>query len=86
MVRQMLRNGQITLPKEIVTFFHLKERDLLEIGFDTSGIHLRPLSQQEFSETEYTLLAKKLTALKYKETKRKRYKTSTGVTLHLNRL
>ena len=85
MIRQMLRNGQLTLPKEAVEFFHLKERDLVEVEFDRVGIHLKPLAIEEFSQNEYTKLAKKLDALKAR-TRGKVYATTAEVRQHLNRL
>lgn len=84
MIRQILRNGQVTLPKEAVEFFHLREKDLLEVEFDRSGIHLKPLTLQEFSEEEYDKLARKLNSLK--RTKGKVYRTTDEVRRHLDRL
>ena len=85
MIRQMLRNGQVTLPREAVEFFHLKERDLVEVEFDRSGIHLKPLAIEEFSRGEYAKLAKKLDALKAR-TRGKVYTTTTDARRHLDRL
>lgn len=85
MVRQMLRNGQVTLPKEAVKRFHLKAKDLLEVTVDRLGIHLRPLAIEEFSGEEYARLAKKLDALKRRGT-RKTYATTEAVRRHLDRL
>lgn len=81
----MLRNGQVTLPKEAVKRFHLKTKDLLEVTVDRLGIHLRPLAIEEFSGGEYTRLAKKLDALK-RRGGRKAYTTTEGVRRHLDRL
>ena len=85
MVRQMLRNGQVTLPKEAVKRFHLKAKDLLEVTVDRLGIHLRPLAIEEFSGGEYARLAKKLDSLKRRST-RKAYATTDAVRRHLDRL
>ena len=85
MVRQMLRNGQVTLPKEAVKQFHLKAKDLLEVTVDRLGIHLRPLAIEEFSGGEYARLAKKLDAMKRRGT-RKTYATTDAVRRHLDRL
>ena len=85
MVRQVLRNGQITLPKSAITFFHLKPKDLVDVRFDRFGIHLKPLAIEEFSEAEYAKLATKLTALKHR-TKGKGYATTTEARRHLDRL
>ena len=85
MIRQMLRNGQVTLPKEAVTRFHLKPRDLLEVTVDRVGIHLRPVAIEEFSGEEYARLAKKLDALK-RRSARKAYTTTDAVRRHLDRL
>jgi AbrB family looped-hinge helix DNA binding protein len=85
MIRQMLRNGQVTLPKEAVKRFHLKTKDLLEVTVDRLGIHLRPLAIEEFSGAEYARLAKKLDALKRRGA-RKAYATTEGVRQHLDRL
>jgi bifunctional DNA-binding transcriptional regulator/antitoxin component of YhaV-PrlF toxin-antitoxin module len=85
MVRQLLRNGQITLPKEAVKLFHLKAKDLLEVKVDRFGIHLKPLAIEEFSEAEYAKLAKKLDALKARS-RGKVYTTTDGVRRHLARL
>lgn len=85
MVRQVLRNGQVTLPKEAVEFFHLKPRDLLEVRFDRSGIHLKPLAIEEFSDAEYARLAKKLDALKARGRGRV-YTTTREARHHLRRL
>jgi AbrB family looped-hinge helix DNA binding protein len=85
MVRQMLRNGQVTLPKEAVKRFHLKAKDLLEVTVDRLGIHLRPLAIEEFSSEEYARLAKKLDALKRRGT-RKAYATTDAARRHLDRL
>ena len=85
MIRQMLRNGQVTLPKEAVDRFHLKPKDLVEVTVDQLGIHLRPLAIEEFSSGEYVRLAKKLDALK-RRTVRKSYATTDAVRRHLDRL
>lgn len=85
MIRQLLRNGQVTLPKEAVEFFHLKERDLVDVEFDRSGIHLKPLAVEEFSQTEYAKLAKKLDVLK-RRSKGKIFSTTAEVRRHLDRL
>ncbi len=85
MIRQVLRNGQVTLPKEAVKRFHLKPKDLLEVKVDRMGIHLRPVAIEEFSDAEYAHLAKKLDALK-RRTARKTYATTDGVRRHLDRL
>ena len=84
MIRQVLRNGQVTLPKEAVKFFHLKEQDLVEVEYDRSGIHLRPLAVEEFSQAEYSKLAKKLDSLR--RTKGRSYKTTGEARRHLDRL
>lgn len=84
MIRQVLRNGQITLPKEAVEFFHLKEQDLLEVEFDRSGIRLKPLALEEFSRAEYAKLARKLDLLK--RTKGKVYSSTAEARRHLDRL
>ena len=85
MIRQMLRNGQVTLPKEAVDFFHLKARDLVDVEFDRSGIHLKPLAVEEFSQAEYAKLAKKLDLLK-KRSKGRIYATTSEARRHLDRL
>ena len=85
MVRQVLRNGQVTLPKEAITFFHLKPRDLVEVEFDRKGIHLRPLAVEDFSQADYDKLARKLDALK-KRTKGTSYTATADVRRHLDRL
>lgn len=85
MVRQMLRNGQVTLPKEAVKRFHLKAKDLLEVTVDRLGIHLRPLAIEEFSSAEYVRLAKKLDTLKRRGA-RNTYATTDAVRRHLDRL
>lgn len=84
MVRHVLRNGQITLPKEVMTFFHFKPQDLVDVRFDRTGIHLKPLSVEEFSQAEYAKLARKLDALK-KRTKGKVYTTTEEARRHLDR-
>jgi len=73
MFRQLLRNGQVTLPKEAVELFHLEPGDPLDIQFDRKGIYIKPLTAEEFSDEEYALLAKKLNSLKH--TKGKVFKT-----------
>ncbi len=85
MVRHVLRNGQITLPKEAVTFFHLKPQDLVDVRFDRTGIHLKPLIVEGFSQAEYEKLAKTLDALK-KRTRGKVYTTTEEARRHLDRL
>ena len=85
MVRQVLRNGQITLPKEAVKFFHLKPQDLVEVRFDRTGIHLKPLSVEGFSPAEYDKLARKLDALK-KRAKGHVATTTEEARRHLDRL
>ena len=84
MIRQVLRNGQVTLPKEAVEYFHLKERDLVEVEFDRSGIHLKPIAIEEFSKEEYAKLAKKLDSLR--RGRGKVYKTTDEARRHLDRL
>ena len=85
MIRQVLRNGQITLPKDAVERFHLKANDLVEVRVDRFGIHLKPLAIEEFSDAEYETLAKKLDAMK-KRARGKIYSTTQGARDHLNRL
>ncbi len=85
MIRQVLRNGQVTLPKEAVERFHLKAKDLVEVRVDRFGIHLKPLAIEEFSDAEYAKLAKKLDALK-RRTKGETYTTTDAVRRHLDRL
>lgn len=85
MIRQVLRNGQVTLPKEAVAFFHLKERDLVEVDFDRSGIHLKPIAIEEFSPGEYAKLAKKLDAMK-RGLRGRVYATTDEARRHLDRL
>jgi len=81
MIRQVLRNGQITLPKEAVQFFHLKEKDLVEVEFDRSGIHLKPIAM---TPEEYEKLAQKLDSLK--KERGKIYRSSDEVRKHLDDL
>ncbi len=85
MIRQMLRNGQITLPKEAVKRFNLKTKDLVEVTIDRCGIYLKPLAIEEFSEAEYAKLAKKLDDLKAGR-KGKTYQTTEDARRHLGRL
>lgn len=85
MIRQVLRNGQITLPKAAVRFFHLKAKDLVDVQFDRAGIHLKPLAIEEFSRGEYAKLAKKLDALKGRA-KGKVVSTTAEAQRHLDRL
>ena len=85
MIRQMLRNGQITLPKEAVKRFNLKTKDLVEVTIDRCGIYLKPLAIEEFSEAEYAKLAKKLDDLKAGR-KGKTYQTTEDARRHLDRL
>lgn len=85
MIRQVLRNGQVTLPKEIVEFFHLREQDLVEVAFDRRGIHLKPLAIEEFSPVEYAKLAKALDVLKSRA-RGKVYPTTARARRHLDRL
>ena len=85
MVRQVLRNGQVTLPKEAVDFFHFKPKDFVDVRFDRLGIHLRPLTFEDFSQTDYDKLARKLDALK-KRTKGRVYTTTEDARGHLDRL
>ena len=85
MVRQVLRNGQVTLPKDAITFFHLKPKDLVDVQFDRFGIYLKPLAIEEFSQAEYATLAKKLTALK-RRTKGNASATTSEARRHLDRL
>lgn len=84
MIRQILRNGQVTLPKEAVKFFNLKEQDLLDIHFDRAGIHLKPLSTEELSSQEYAKLAKKLDSLQ--NSKGKVFSTTVQARDHLKKL
>lgn len=86
MVRQVLRNGQITLPREAVKFFHLKPKDLVDVEFDRKGIHLRPLAVEEFSQAEYDKLARKLDVLKKRAPKGKSYTTTVEARRHLDQL
>ena len=85
MVRHVLRNGQITLPKEAMTFFHLKPQDLVDVRFDRMEIHLKPLTTEEFSQADYDKLARKLDALK-RRAKGKTYATTEEARRHLDRL
>lgn len=86
MLRQILRNGQITLPKKALQELGLSEHDLLDIKYDSEGIHLRPLPVEEFSEDEYEKLAKKLDALKKKKAKGKVFNSTAEARRHLGRL
>lgn len=85
MIRQLLRNGQVTLPKDAVKFFHLKEKDPLEVHFDRSGIHLKPLAADDFTEEECKKLVKKLKSLEKRE-KTKIYHSTDEALKHLDRL
>ena len=85
MIRQVLRNGQVTLPKQAVELFHLKPKDLLDVQVDRFGIHLKPLAIEDFSSEEYAKLAKKLQALKGRS-KGTHYTTTDEVRRHLDRL
>ena len=84
MNRQVLRHGQITLPKEVIRFFNIKEHDLLEIKFDRSGIYLKPAVSENFSDQEYDKLARKLDALK--KVKGRIYESPKDAKDHLRRL
>lgn len=84
MVRQLLRNGQVTLPKEAVELFHLVPGDPLDIKFDPKGIYIKPLVLEEFSDEEYALLAKKLDSLK--NTKWKVFKTGKDALTYLDKI
>lgn len=84
MIRQLLRNGQVTLPKEAVRFFHLQESDLLDVRFDKSGIHMKPLAG-EFTDAECAKLEKKLNALK-KKSKFQAFKSASDALKHLDRI
>lgn len=85
MIRQLLRNGQVTLPKQATSYFHLKTRDLLDVSVDRFGIHIKPVALQEFSEDDYAKLAKCLDALKARGGRRV-YKSTQSARLHLDRL
>ncbi len=85
MIRQILRNGQVTLPKAAVSFFHLKAKDLVEVQFDRFGIHLKPVAVEEFSREEYAKLARKLDVLK-RSTKKRAYTSTRDARAHLDRL
>lgn len=84
--RQILRNGQITLPKKALQDLDLSEHDLLDVKYDAAGIYLRPLVVDEFSEVEYDALERKLDSLKNKKTKGKAYQTTSEARKHLERL
>ena len=85
MIRRLLRNGQVTLPRQAVEHFHLKEQDPLKITVDRFGIHIKPLAIEEFSKDEYVKLAKRLDALKARG-RGKVYKTIRDARQHLDRL
>lgn len=65
MFRQLLRNGQVTLPKEALTSFNLRAGDPLDIQFDAKEIRIRPLPIEEFTDEEYEQLADKLDSLRH---------------------
>ena len=85
MIRQVLRNGQVTLPKAALERFHLRERDLVEVEVNRAGIHLRPIAIEEFSPSEYAILARRLDALK-RRGRGKIYTTTAQARRHMGRL
>lgn len=86
MIRQLLRNGQLTLPKEVLLFFNLQPHDLLDIKFDESGIFLRPAPIEEFTDEEYDQLAEKIERLKRKGVKGKTFSSTTEFRSYLDKL
>jgi len=64
MLRRITRNKQLTIPKEIMDRLHLYEGDYVNIEYDDSGIHLQPVTINEFSNDDYKKLAAKLDQLK----------------------
>jgi len=67
MLRRITRNKQLTIPKEIMDRLHLYEGDYVSIECDDSGIHLRPVIINEFSNDDYKKLAAKLDQIKKEE-------------------
>jgi len=64
MLRRITRNKQLTIPKEFMERFHLKEGDYVNINCDDSCIRLQPVTIDEFSDGDYKKLAAKLDQLK----------------------
>jgi AbrB family looped-hinge helix DNA binding protein len=60
MLRKITRNGQISIPKEILNHFELQEGDYVQIGHDDSAIFVKPVSISELSSSDYEKLAAKL--------------------------
>ena len=64
MLRRITRNKQLTIPKEFMERFHLHEGDYVSIDCDDACIRLRPVTINEFTDSDYKKLADKLDQLK----------------------
>ena len=64
MLRRITRNKQLTIPKDLMERLHLKEGDYVNIDGDDSCIRLRPVTIDEFNNSDYKKLAAKLDQLK----------------------
>ena len=84
MLRRITRNKQLTIPKEFMEWFHLREGDYVNISCDDSSIRLQPVTIEEFSDGDYKKLAVKLDQLKKEQGTP--YEDSKGARKHLKRL
>lgn len=84
MLRRITRNKQLTLPKEFMERLYIKEGDYVNIECNGSAIKLKPVTINEFTDTDYQKLAARLDQLKKEPGKR--YLNSVSARGHLKRL
>ena len=63
MLRQLLRRGQLTIPRVLLKSFGLKEKDYVRIAKTDAGILIQPVSVSDYSPGEIEALRKKLDEL-----------------------
>ena len=63
MLKQLLRRGQLTIPRDLLRRYALKEQDYVEVSQTAEGILIRPVSITDYSLAELETLRAKLNAL-----------------------
>lgn len=84
MLRKITRNGQISIPRSILTNFHLQNGDYVDIECNDSAIILKPVTINEFSRDDYRKLAAKLARVE--KEKGLRFPDSDSARAHLKKM
>jgi len=81
MLRKITRSGQVSIPRDVLNHFDLKEGDYVDIAQGKSAILVKPVSVDAFSPRDYEKLAAKLAEVE--KEKGRRYPDSETARKHL---